>query len=185
MIPNTCHRRAFLTGLSLMALVALVLLVGCKTAPAAPGVSPDASTASGPQFYAESQAVTGAAGPEDPVLVAAQDGLIRLPIGDLADGVARFYVYEAKGKAIRFFVLQSADGVIRAALDACDVCFPAGLGYRQEGDAMICNNCGSRFPSTSINVIQGGCNPVPLDRQVQGDMLIIQATDLEKGTDYF
>jgi hypothetical protein len=46
--------------------------------------------------------------------------------------------------------MKSADGVIRAAYDACDVCYRERKGYHQEGDDMVCNNCGRHFPSTSI-----------------------------------
>jgi uncharacterized membrane protein len=75
--------------------------------------------------------------------------------------------------------------VVRAAFNACDVCFPAKKGYRQEGDEMVCNNCGSRFPANQINEVRGGCNPSPLDRAVDGDMLIIRVKDILRGLDYF
>ncbi len=81
--------------------------------------------------------------------------------------------------------MKSSDGVMRAAFDACDVCFREKKGYRQEGDVMVCNNCGQRFPSTKINVLKGGCNPAPLGRTVQGDSLVINASDIEQGGWYF
>lgn len=117
--------------------------------------------------------------------VTAQDGVVRLPVADLGDSKAHFYAFQANGKLIPFFVLKSSDGVIRAAFDACDVCFSAKKGYHQEGDEMVCNNCGNRFPSTQINVVTGGCNPGALDRQVQGDSIIIQVADLAAGAKYF
>ena len=43
---------------------------------------------------------------------------------------------------------------------------------------MVCNNCGRRFPSTKINVLEGGCNPSPLDRAEKGDQLVIATSDL-------
>jgi hypothetical protein len=118
-------------------------------------------------------------------IVQAEDGVAYLPVADLVGEQANFYTYQAKGKTIPFFVMRSSDGVIRAAFDACDVCFSAKKGYHQEGDEMVCNNCGSRFPSVQINEVQGGCNPSPLDRTVQGDNLIIRVTDLEAGAKYF
>jgi len=75
--------------------------------------------------------------------------------------------------------------VVRAAFNACDVCFAAGMGYTQDGDVMVCNNCGRRFPADQINVLQGGCNPSPLQRSVQGNDLIIQAADIANGLGYF
>ncbi|MEM3554980.1 MAG: Fe-S-containing protein, partial [Candidatus Micrarchaeaceae archaeon] len=60
-----------------------------------------------------------------------------------------------------------------AAFNACDVCYPARKGYHQEGDVMVCNNCGRRFPTNQINIVRGGCNPAPLERAVDGDTLVI------------
>ncbi|MFH1786811.1 MAG: DUF2318 domain-containing protein [archaeon] len=111
---------------------------------------------------------------------------LKIPISEINDGKAHFYSYNgAGGKTIRFFVLKSSDGVYRAAFDACDVCFEAKKGYRQEGDYMVCNNCGRRFPSTRINIEEGGCNPAPLDREVIGGNVLIKKADIELGGKYF
>lgn len=117
--------------------------------------------------------------------VTAQGGVVRLAAAGLSDGVARFYTYRAGSKTISFFLLQGADGVLRAAFDACDVCYLARKGYRQEGDVMVCNNCGNRFPSVRINVETGGCNPAPLKAELQGDSVIIRVEDLEAGGRFF
>jgi uncharacterized membrane protein len=110
---------------------------------------------------------------------------IRYPVSMFADGKARHFDYAVNGLTIRYFVLKSADGVIRAAFDACDVCWPAGKGYYQEGDEMVCRNCGRRFASVLINEVKGGCNPAPLHRTIQGDQLIIKAEDIVQGQTYF
>ena len=122
---------------------------------------------------------------EQGAVVTSQDGLVRIAASDLADGRAHFYTLQGAQKAIPFFLLKSSDGVIRAAFNACDVCFLAKKGYHQEGDEMVCNNCSSRFPSNQINVVRGGCNPSPLTREVQGDTVIIRVTDIEAGAQYF
>lgn len=111
---------------------------------------------------------------------------ITFPVAQFADGQAKFYRYTtASGRELRFFVMRSADGVIRAAFDTCDVCYRARKGYHQEGDDMVCNNCGRHFKSTDINVLQGGCNPAPIDRVVQGDNVVLSAAALEAGAWYF
>jgi uncharacterized membrane protein len=110
---------------------------------------------------------------------------IRYPVILFADGKARHFDYAAGGLTIRYFVLKSADGVIRAAFDACDVCWPAGKGYYQEGDEMVCRNCGRRFASVLINEVKGGCNPAPLHRTIQGDQLVIKTEEIVKGRAYF
>ncbi|MDJ0783216.1 MAG: DUF2318 domain-containing protein [Desulfosarcinaceae bacterium] len=110
---------------------------------------------------------------------------VRLPVAQFDDGQARHFEYKTGNITVRYFVLKSSDGVVRAAFDACDVCWPAGLGYFQEGDVMICRNCGRRFASIRINEVKGGCNPAPLQRTVDGDQLVIRVADIEGGKGYF
>lgn len=103
-----------------------------------------------------------------------------------ADGQARFYRHvTSTGREIRFFVIQSADGVLRAAFDACDTCFREKRGYRQEGDVMVCNNCGQKFRSNDINVLRGGCNPAPVEVTASAGEVRITAAALEQGSTYF
>ena len=118
-------------------------------------------------------------------LVTAENGAVAFPVSTFDDYVAHFYTYMHEGRPIEFFVLKSKDGVIRAAFNACDVCFPAKKGYTQDGDEMVCNNCGRRFPANQINVVQGGCNPSPLERETVGNTLVIQVQDIIRGLDYF
>jgi len=107
-------------------------------------------------------------------------------VKDFQNGNARFYSHPAgNGVTIKYFILKSSDGVIRAAFDACDVCFEAGKGYEQKGDFMVCKNCGRRFASVRINEVQGGCNPAPIIREVKGDKVVLQVKDILEGKQYF
>ncbi|HLG16188.1 MAG TPA: DUF2318 domain-containing protein [Blastocatellia bacterium] len=117
---------------------------------------------------------------------AQQSGDILIPISDVSSGRAKFFDYTASdGRSMRFFVVKSSDGVYRAALDACDVCYAAKLGYYQDGDGMVCKKCGLRFATSLVNEVSGGCNPVGLPRTVEGDHLIIKATELESRKAFF
>ena len=108
------------------------------------------------------------------------------PVSLFAEGKAKHFEFQAgNGITVKYFVLKSSDGVIRAAFDACDVCWPSGKGYYQEQDKMVCRNCGKRFSSVKINEVKGGCNPAPLNRKIDGDNLVIQATDILEGQRYF
>jgi hypothetical protein len=98
---------------------------------------------------------------------------------------AKFYEAMVGEVPVRFFVMMSSDGVIRSALDACDTCAHTLKGYRQEGDFMVCNNCDQRFPSTKINVVRGGCNPVPLNNETKDGELRIRVADIQQCTRYF
>ena len=137
------------------------------------------------QPWARSERAPLPGGSEPTVALAAQSNVIKLPLSTFEDGLAHFYSYNIGGTLVEFFVLKSSDGVVRAAFNACDVCYPAHKGYRQEGDEMVCNNCGRRFPSRLINEVSGGCNPVPLTRTVEGSDLVIRVDDLAAGIGYF
>ncbi|MDO3379365.1 DUF2318 domain-containing protein [Geoalkalibacter halelectricus] len=117
--------------------------------------------------------------------VAAQNGMVSIPAAQVSDGKAHFFSFRDGNATINFFVLKSSDGVIRAAFDACDVCFRDRLGYRQDGDSMVCIACNQRFASTQINELKGGCNPAPLDRVVRDGMVLIAEADIKAGVGYF
>ncbi len=111
--------------------------------------------------------------------------MIQYPTSMFLDGVAKHFSYQHGDLTIKYFVLRSSDGIIRAAFDACDVCWPAGKGYYQDGDHMVCRNCGRRFASVMVNEVQGGCNPSPLNRKMQENEVVIQVEDIIKGKQYF
>ncbi|MDH4101593.1 MAG: Fe-S-containing protein [Nitrospirota bacterium] len=119
------------------------------------------------------------------VQVTAENGLVKIPIEKINDGQAHYFTLAEGGKSINFFVLKSQDGTIRAAFDTCDVCYSHKKGYRQEGSEMVCNQCDQRFPADKINDVKGGCNPAPLNRTVEGNMLVISQADIVSGAGYF
>jgi uncharacterized membrane protein len=118
---------------------------------------------------------------------AAQAGEVRVPLKDLEGGKAVFFEPKLEsGKPVRFFVVKAADNSYRAALDACEVCFHAKKGYEQKGHDMICRNCGRDFAIGDIGPHnEGGCHPIALRQRVEGDQLVIQTSELERGTSYF
>ncbi|MGD9308485.1 MAG: DUF2318 domain-containing protein [Desulfosarcina sp.] len=122
-----------------------------------------------------------------PVSPAIHDGRITYAVSLFADGRARHFQYaDAESKTtISYFILKSSDGIIRAAFDACDVCWRSGKGYYQEGDSMVCRNCARRFESVLVNDVQGGCNPAPLKRTIENGQVVIRVEDIKKGFTYF
>lgn len=117
--------------------------------------------------------------------VEAKDGLVTIPVADVNDGKAHYYMFSKNGFEVKFFLLKSNDGVIRAAFDACDVCFHEKKGYDQDGEFMVCNNCNMRFHSSRINEVKGGCNPSPLERVYDDKTVTIKAKDIMSGRGYF
>jgi uncharacterized membrane protein len=127
-----------------------------------------------------------AAAPPQEAKVDAGVTFVSYPETTFADGKARHFQYKTSGATtVRYFVLKSSDGVIRAAFDACDVCWPENKGYYQDGDYMVCKNCGKRFQSTKVNVVTGGCNPSALERTIQDGKVVIQVKHIEEGKRFF
>jgi uncharacterized membrane protein len=114
-----------------------------------------------------------------------EDGMVKVDAAAVSDGKAHIFSQTVDGKTVRFFVVKSTDGVVRAALDACVACFAAKKGYHQEGEFMVCNNCGQKFHTSKINEIKGGCNPIPLDRVNDGKTVAISLDSLRQGVGYF
>jgi uncharacterized membrane protein len=110
---------------------------------------------------------------------------VRIPLKTLDSGKVLFLSLESEGRPLYYFALKSRDGAYRAALDACDVCFRTNRGYRQEGDRMVCNNCGQKFACDKIGEVKGGCNPHPLARGIEGQYLVIKKADIAAGKEYF
>lgn len=123
--------------------------------------------------------------------VAAQEvkpvnGAFVFPVSAFADGKAKHFEYKiSPSQSVRFFIVKSTDGVIRAALDACEKCFRAKKGYVQQGNDMTCINCGLKFRTDKVNEVTGGCNPHPLARTIQGENLIISQQELASGLRFF
>lgn len=108
-----------------------------------------------------------------------ENGSIAIPVNEISDGKAHYFKTKSdNGVMVALFVVKSHDGIIRAAVDACDVCYRAGKGYIQEGNVMICENCSMRFATDRINEVKGGCNPAPLNRVVEGNRLKISMDEI-------
>ena len=112
-------------------------------------------------------------------------GQVSYPVERFENGKARFYKHKDGKITIKYFILKSSDGVIRAAFDACDVCWTRGKGYKQKGDNMVCVNCKRKFASVLVNEVKGGCNPAPLNRAIVGDQVVIKVSDILEGKRFF
>ena len=116
------------------------------------------------------------------------DNQVKVDAATLDDNQAKFYnVQMPNGKIIYFFVVKDENGVYRSAANACEVCFKTYKGFRQEGDEIICNNCGTRYPLEKIGTEKGGCNPGPIspNLSVKENQVIINQADLEQVLNLF
>lgn len=102
---------------------------------------------------------------------------------------AKFYPYESDGIKMEVLALKAKDGTIRTALNTCQVCYASGKGYYvQEGDELVCQNCGNRFASNMVGKTKGGCNPVPISdtsKVDDGSKITIDKNYLDKNKAYF
>ncbi len=117
-----------------------------------------------------------------PASVTAQDGKIAIATESLDDGLIHKYAYRANGTDIKFLLIKREDGSIGSGLDACEICGPQG--YYQEEDNktnIICKNCNAPIAIPTIG-FPGGCNPVAVEAQVDGDNVVLAAAQLtDKG----
>ncbi len=118
--------------------------------------------------------------------VTAVNGVVSIPLAKVADGKAHFFAFADAGKEIDFFVVKAADGSIKTAFDACDVCYEAKKGYRQEGDVMVCNKCNKKFATDKIGPsTAGGCNPSYLPHQEVAGNVLLKVEDIKAGAQFF
>jgi hypothetical protein len=117
--------------------------------------------------------------------VTAENGEVKVQLSALQGNTASYFVYKANGMDLKFLALRASDGTVRVSLDACQACYHAKLGYRQNGDTLVCNNCGMGFKSTDVGRITGGCSPIPLKNSQDGKTLTMKVKDLEEGAKYF
>jgi len=100
----------------------------------------------------------------------AQNNQVRIPLSDLTDSSLHFYAVDVEGTTMRFLVVHQTTGNYAVALDACQIC--GWSGYRQQGQNVICRNCGATIYIPSIGE-HGGCNPVPVKSSVEGGEVIV------------
>ncbi len=78
---------------------------------------------------------------------------------------------------MEIMAVKASDGTIRTAFNTCQVCNGSPRAYyKQDGDIVICQNCGNKFSMDMIEVERGGCNPVPImegDKDDNGETITI------------
>ncbi len=101
--------------------------------------------------------------------LSSQNGDITIVRSEITE-TAKFIPYKAGNTRMEVIAIKAPDGTIRTALNTCQVCYDSGRGYYvQEGDKLVCQNCGNRFEASQIEVVKGGCNPVPVDSESKTD----------------
>lgn len=84
---------------------------------------------------------------------------------------------------MEIIAVKAPDGTLRTAFNTCQVCYDSGRGYyKQDGDVLVCQNCGNRFKMSQVSVEKGSCNPVGIseDMRTETDLQITISLDLLK-----
>ncbi len=124
-----------------------------------------------------------------PEKVGSVNGEIRIPVSTVSDGNLHKFIcnmqhppgetcpmHTADGKTdVRILAIQKNDGSVAVAYDACTLC--GATGYVQEGTQLICKRCGAPINRDSVGM-EGGCNPVVLPYEIDGDEILIKIEDI-------
>ncbi|EAI2591731.1 DUF2318 domain-containing protein [Campylobacter coli] len=96
----------------------------------------------------------------------------------------RFAYISEQGKVIRFFLInkrEDRDSPV-AVFDACAIC--GDMGYIKKEGELICISCNVRIFLPSVGKT-GGCNPIPLKYDYDGEKITIDVKDVVAGSNYF
>lgn len=111
-----------------------------------------------------------------------------IPIDEVTETV-QFYPIEVDGTEMEVIAVKDSSGNIRTAFNTCQICFSSGRGYYvQDGDQIVCQNCGNRFSVDQIEVEVGGCNPYPIfdeNKTVTDESILISYDFLKETTGVF
>jgi FTR1 family protein len=110
-----------------------------------------------------------------PERVNVQNGEALIPTSLLTDHDLHHFVIDVGGTDVRLIAMLDSSGTVRAGLDACMIC--GHQGYYQDGQNVICRNCGAVIYVPTIGQA-GGCNPIHIDYVIEGDKLHIAAAAL-------
>ncbi|NNJ32737.1 Fe-S-containing protein [Lacrimispora defluvii] len=111
-----------------------------------------------------------------------------IPVSDISEKVS-YYPVEADGTKMEVLAVKAPDGTIRTAFNTCQVCYDSGRGYyKQDGNELVCQNCGNRFPMSRVEVEAGGCNPWPIfdqNKTVTDESITISSDFLKESKQIF
>jgi len=109
---------------------------------------------------------------------------LSIDISHLQQRVPEFYVLPYSGKKIRFFLVLM-DGDVRSYLNACHDCYPRRMGFRFEGDRVICRSCNVGYPLDALKSGIGGCYPIHLNGHLVHGRYVIDSKSLLDARKYF
>lgn len=120
-------------------------------------------------------------------VIEAGESLI-IPVNEVSS-TARFYPIEIDGTRMEVLAVMDSSGNIRTAFNTCQICYGSGRGYYvQDGDMLVCQNCGNQFTVDQVEIESGGCNPWPIfaeNKTVTEDSIEISYDFLKESKEIF
>jgi high-affinity iron transporter len=110
------------------------------------------------------------------------NGKAAISTKDLPKGELQRYAANVNGTRVRFLLYRKPDGSIASVFDACQIC--GGVGFYKGTSGIICKNCAAPINPQSVGQ-PGGCNPIPLHMEQDGDNVVISITDLAQQVGQF
>ena len=102
---------------------------------------------------------------------------------------ATIYPITVDGTPMEILAIKASDGTVRTAFNTCQACYTSGRGYYvQNGNYLVCQNCGSQFTGDDVEIVTGGCNPLPIleeNKTVTEDSILIYYDFLKEYTNVF
>ena len=113
---------------------------------------------------------------------------LTIPVKEISEK-ASFYSVEVDGTQMEVIAVKDSNGNIRTAFNTCQICYDSGNGYyKQEGDNLVCQNCGNSFTMDQVGQSAGGCNPWPIleeDKTETDSEIKISYDFLKESSDIF
>lgn len=86
-----------------------------------------------------------------------------IPISELSKDVKVFYLNNS-GVNIEILTAIDKNGNPKATLNTCQNCMGSPKAYFiQDGDSVVCQNCGIGHKIETLGTAKRGCNPIPID----------------------
>mgnify|MGYP001227388597 FL=1 len=117
-----------------------------------------------------------------PQMLTRKGAAVTVPLTALDDGQLYRYGLAVGDRVVRFLAMKTSDGKVRTSLDACEIC--GTFGYIQSGPNLLCLNCAAEINPLSVGMA-GGCNPIPLESQVNDTELRIGTELLDRHAKLF
>lgn len=158
-----------------------LLLAGCAT-------SPKGSIENANVNEPQSSKVESSSAQSDSVQVIKKGETLTISTADITETM-KLYPVKVDGTTMEVLAVKASDGSIRTAFNTCEVCYDSGKGYyKQEGEELVCQNCGNRFGTDQVEMPSRGCNPWPIFKEsktITQDTITISYDVLSESTKVF